>query len=458
MTQQPVLFATVCERIVPGGYCSGCGVCAGVCKAGTGAAALRMEWSPSGVPVPVLDRTQCKECGLCLQVCPFWDQNADATRLGQAQFPESSGLVCDPVLGRFSVLYAGYSTVRGHRENGAGGGLATWFLEALLLRGVVDRVACVVPGGDPGTLFRFALLETPEQVRGASRSAYYPVEVSDVIAEMGRKQGRYALVGLPCMLKGIRLAAKALPRLGRRLAMTVGLTCGQARSRFFAEFLCAKCQGDPAAMERARFRVKDPARHHLDHRFECSGVRDGKPFSERIYQTEGMGWLWGHDCFKIEACNFCDDITAELADVSFADAVEEPYCYGNGGANFAIVRSPLARDVLEQGALSGELFLQEVPLDPVRARMTGVELVKRRDLRHRLHLLQGRGESCVPPQRQKPERRDDEAENAWMELRDALRIATTRTYAAHRYAADVVARVERAIAEVLREQQKDGSQ
>lgn len=328
-----------------------------------------MDWNSSGVPEPVLNPELCKVCNQCLTVCPMNDQNEDVGVLGQALFPEGDGVTGDPVLGNYQALYAGYSTIRGNRENGAGGGITTWFLETLLRQDVVDKVVCVVPGNDPDRLFEFAALDSPEGVRNASRSAYYPVEISRIVAEMNNTDARFVVVGLPCVIKGLRLVTKVFPRVRERLVMTVGLVCGQARSRYFAEFLCAKCGVAPSAVERVKFRVKDTERHQLDHRFECYGKRGEKAFQAEIYQTDGMGWLWGHDCFKIDGCNFCDDITAEAADISFADAVDEPYCYGNGGSNFVIVRSRVAQDVLESGARAGELFLASVDSMPVRKRM-----------------------------------------------------------------------------------------
>jgi coenzyme F420-reducing hydrogenase beta subunit len=442
---------SVCDQIVPGGFCSGCGVCAGVCREAAGAAALTMCWNEAGTYEPVIDANACLECSTCLEVCPFVNENLDTDELASNLFG-GEGCMPDPVLGRHMGLYGGYSRVRGHRENGAGGGMATWFLETLLERGLVDRVACVLPGSGPDKLFRFVVADNAEVVRTGSKSAYYPVEVSDVVSEIFRTDARFAVVGLPCVIRGLRLAARKLTVMGERLVFTLGLTCGQGRSRYFAEFLCAKCGGDPAAMDRVRFRVKDARRHHLDHRFECSGAG----FSGSIYQTDGMGWLWGHDCFKMGACNYCDDITAELADVTFADAIDEPYCHGNAGANFIIARSKLALEILAWGKDKGELELEPVPLEAVRHRMEGVELVKRRDFRHRLHLRASNGE-YVPTGRQQAEARDNEAENEWMSLRDRLREVSTAAYASGRHEPDVIDRVQ-AVIDVILGEHGDGAQ
>jgi coenzyme F420-reducing hydrogenase beta subunit len=453
------MMETVYERIVMQGRCVGCGTCAGACMAATGTGALRMAWHDSGIPAPVLNADVCVQCGTCLSVCPLCEGNDDTTTVGRSLFSFSEVKECAPVeddlLGCYRSLHAGYSLVYKHRENGAGGGLTTWFLEELLAQGLVDRVACVVPAKGPDTFFRFALLDSPQAVRAASRSAYYPVHAADMLADMAAHEARYALVGLPCVIRGFRLAARQLPALASRLVMTVGLTCGQARSRYFAEYLCLRCGLDAGAVDRVCFRIKDAQRHQLDHRFECrSGAGEGARQGQ-IYQTEGMGWLWGHDCFKVAGCNFCDDITSELADVSFADAVDEPHCHGNGGANFVMVRSEAAGRLLAAGRDRGDIFLEDVAAEPVRKRMEGVELIKRHDLRHRLHLMREAGME-PPVLRQQPQRRDDAEKNEWMELRDCLRQATTTVYAAHRHAPDAGARVEEAIQDVLaRRKQKD---
>lgn len=439
-------YRNVCDVIVPNDLCCGCGVCAGVCPVD----ALKIEWTKYGEYAPVEQPGKCTECGLCLPVCPFWNQEENETTLAEREFGHQDGIQRDSVVGLYLDLFAGYSKVNNQRIQGAGGGLTTWLLEKLLVQGIVDRVGCVVSNGDPDTLFRFSIVDTVQDIRRASRSAYYPVELSQVISEILSADARYVVTGLPCALKGLRLAMRGNAKLRERIVVLVGLVCGQQKSKFFAEYLCALAGGQPSKLVSASFRVKDPTRHHLDHRFEFTCGSGENVTAGHVYQSEGMGWLWGHDCFKLNPCNFCDDITAEVADVTFGDAVAEPYCYGTAGASFVIVRSEMMRDLLTSGASAGEIVLDRVPLKAVIERQQGVILLKRHDVQHRLYLIRNKDNaSHIPAKRFPPRRRWNPFRNWDMEKRDKLRAVNRNTYAEYRYQPNVVSQVEREIWSVL---------
>jgi coenzyme F420-reducing hydrogenase beta subunit len=405
--------------------------------------ALRIEWNKYGEYVPVEQAGKCTDCGKCLQVCPFWNQQINETDLAKAEFENIKGIKHNPVTGFYLDLYAGYSKVDDHRINAAAGGLTTWLLETLLKEKIINRACCVTPCVGPDTLFRYTIVDSVEDIRKASRSVYYPVELSKIIPEILNSSGRCAVVGLPCVLKGIRLAVSHNNKLGDRIVVLIGLICGQLKSKYFAEYLCALAGGDPSELISATFRVKDSQRHHLDHRFEFTCGFGDNPAKGHIYQSEGMSWLWGQDCFKLNACNFCDDVTAEVADVTFGDAVDEAYSYGNTGSNFAIVRSPLVNTILRQGADSGQLVLDRVSEQAVLERQKGLVKQKRSDLQHRLYRRLSRTDvSYVPVKRVNPGRRYDILANADMEFRRKMSVASRETYLRFRYKNNLVEQME----------------
>ena len=72
-------YRNVCDVIVPSQLCVGCGICAGICLQG----AINIEWNHYGEYTPVEQTGKCNECGLCLQVCPFWNQQENETTLAE---------------------------------------------------------------------------------------------------------------------------------------------------------------------------------------------------------------------------------------------------------------------------------------------------------------------------------------------------------------------------------------
>lgn len=435
-------FYNVCNVIVPNEICVGCGLCAGICPAD----ALEIEWNKYGEYVPVERAGRCTDCGECLQVCPFGNQQVNETDLAKAEFENIEGIKHNPVTGFYLDLYAGYSKVDDHRVNAAAGGLTTWLLETLLKEKIVNRVCCITSCVGPDILFRYTIVDSVEDIRKASKSVYYPVELSKVISEILSIDAKYAVVGLPCMLKGLRLAMLRNADLKNRIVVLVGLVCGQQKSKYFTEYLCALAGGNPSELSSATFRVKDSRRHHLDHRFEFKCGSGPTARKGCIYQTQGMSRLWGYDCFKLNACNFCDDITAEVADVTFGDAIAEDYSYGNMGANFAIVRHPLVNTILLRGADSGQLVLDRVSKEAVLKRQKDLVKQKRGDLQHKLYRrLSQTDVSYVPAKRVSPRRRYNILANADMELREKMRIASWETYLRFRYKDNLVEQMENAL-------------
>src|SRR5690606_4078354 len=119
------------------------------------------------------------------------------------------------------------------------------------------HIICVSPTGDPDRLFSFQVLSTPDDVQSGTGSAYYPVEMSGVISHILKFPGRYAITGIPCFIKAIRLAQQRNKKLQERIVVTIGLVCGQMKSRNFTDYI-ASLAGVRGEVMDVRYRGKSP--------------------------------------------------------------------------------------------------------------------------------------------------------------------------------------------------------
>ena len=81
--------------------------------------------------------------------------------------------------------------------------------------------------------------------------------------------------------------------------------------------------------------------------------------------------MWGTGFFKSNACDFCDDVTTELADISVGDAWLEPYVNEGKGTNVIATRSKIADNIIKQGIKKGDITIETLPLERFLASQQG---------------------------------------------------------------------------------------
>lgn len=359
-------------------YCCGCGVCAGICPCD----ALEMRFNDYGEYRPYLSG-KCTDCGLCSKVCPFIDGNPDEDELGKMIFAEVPDTSHTSETGYFLDNFVGHVADPEHRWQGASGGMASWFLKTLIKNNIVDHVICVLPHPDSEQLFKFEIISQADEIIRSTKSVYYPVELSHVLKIVRKRPGRYALIGLPCVIKSVRLASLHNAKLKKRIIVYAGLTCGQLKSKGFAEILIRKMGLNPKKNYRLCFRDKVEGMARMN----FSITENEKKIPASLDAVNLILTTWGTGVVKLRACNFCDDIFAELSDVSFMDVHLPEYSKITSGTSLVMARSRMAKQIIKKyGIQTNECFLKEIDVDKVIKNFAAVIVIKRALLRYRLWL------------------------------------------------------------------------
>jgi coenzyme F420-reducing hydrogenase beta subunit len=341
-------------EIVKARLCIGCGACIGLAPRGSAAMALDChgqlkphghEWLHASTPE-------------FARLCPFSPLARNETELAEARFPETA--IEDPLIGRYVAAYVGHAAESDIREAGSSGGMATWTARELLRRGLVDAVIHVaeLPATEPGApLFGYRISRTEHEVRLGGKSRYYPVELSSALDGMRAIPGRYAVIGIPCFVKAIHLVRSEDPVLSERIAFTLGLFCGHMKSARMVESFAWQMGAEAESIARIDYRSKDPTRPANWYRAQLT-LASGEVRAEDWWHFADGDW--GAGFFQNPACNFCDDVVAETADISFGDAWVEPYSSDGRGTNVVIVRAPALDALLRAARDDGRIALDPV--------------------------------------------------------------------------------------------------
>lgn len=404
------------SEIIQAGACIGCGACA---IASNGA--YHIQFTKYGMYQAVRDQAYAlsheDEKTLAGTVCPFSDVATNESELGASLFGAAKNE--HSAVGFWHSAYVGAVAEGTFRNQGSSGGMVSWLLAELLRRGLIDgvvHVAAQTPTADEPSLFKYRLSRTPDEIRAGAKSRYYPVEFSAALAQVRTQPGRYAFVGIPCFVKALRLLQRTDPVLRERIKVTLGLFCGHLKSTVLVKSFAQQCGLNPQQITEVNYRVKQANRRADVYTVELA---TGKKRAQRDWK-EMVDGDWGMGFFQYSACNYCDDVMAETADVSFGDAWVKPYSADGRGTNVVVVRTPWI-DELFQMALAEK----RIEIDPIDgdflARTQAAGLRQRREgLAYRLHLHQG---NFIPRKRVSP----DSHAGGWKRRRIyALRLTISR--------------------------------
>ena len=314
------------------------------------------------------------------------NSDLNETVLGKKLFSKTKGIKYDKTLGYFTDLYAGHVAVGDYRANASSGGIATWLLEKLLEKKLIDGVIHVIPT-DPkkeGVLFKYAISKTPKEIRFGAKSRYYPGDLSEVLKTAKKNGGKYAITGIPSFITELRLLAEYDAEFKSVIAFTIGLICGHQKSTKYAEALAWQHGIEPGNLMAIDFRKKvngAPANRYIS---EFTGKIDGEIKTIVKGQDELFVSNWGQGMFKSKLSDFTDDAFNELADISLGDAWLPEYIKDSKGNNVVIVRNNVIKSILEDGLSSKELELDTLSSEKVIGSQSGLVRHNQGELPYRL--------------------------------------------------------------------------
>lgn len=370
-------------QVVEGGYCIGCGACS---AASANRVSIRLNdyGMYQAVPVTLPPEIEAKTN----YSCPFTDDGPNEDTIGSRLFGAKAHH--DPRIGYYLDTFVGHVCDPGLRSRATSGGIITWLLAKLLELNLVDVVCHVTSVGDETepVLFRYGISKTAEEVMQGAKSRYYPIELSGVLQHIKNNPGRYAVTGLPCFIKAIRRLTDQDEQLRERIVFCVGLVCGHLKSKAYAEYFAWQQGVKPGDLAQIDFRVKLPGRKASDYGVKVTG--SGKVSTVPASRLDGANW--GLNYFRYPACDCCDDVFAETADIAVGDAWLSEYEADASGNSIIVVRDVSLLAIIEQARDAGILELSREHPNRIAQSQAGGLRDRREGLSYRLHLKSCTGE------------------------------------------------------------------
>lgn len=317
-------------------------------------------------------------------VCPF------ATRFNEDmlayEFLGVESCSFDERLGFYRSLHVGSVSSDGYRKHGSSGGVASWVLATLLENHHVDAVIHVKPlTSEGGPLFAYTVSEDPDSVRAGSGTRYYPVTLAGALKLVRESDQRFAVIAVPCFVKAIRLSQLRESVLRERIPFVVGLVCGHMKSALFTEALGCELGLSARSVFSVDYRQKTKLLPASYYGIRASGTdAKNRPITRRRLNVDLFSYDWGYGFFRYPACNYCDDVVNEVADISIGDAWIEPHVRDPHGTNIVIVRTEVAAKLLARH--SSDVSLNEASPEVIAASQAGGFRDRREGLAYRLHL------------------------------------------------------------------------
>jgi len=388
-------LAPLLDEVVSGGYCVGCGACAGVSD---GALTMQVLQDGTKAPTSTASGAVPRHPEKVVAACPFSRKSVSEDVLAGKFLPDANQHT--PQLGSFISTSVVHCASDGLRAKASSGGFARWLMYRMLIDGHVSYVAHVEENrsaspADP--MFLFSLTDDPNEVLEGAKSAYYPVSLEEIIPAIKQADGPVAISAIPCFAKALRQISLYDNELKSNIRFIVGIICGHMKSRGFAEMFAWQVGVRPEHLSGVDFRRKIeglPANHKG---FSARDARTSQ-WTPVVDSKSLRGSDWGLGLLKNRACDFCDDVFAEVADVSVGDAWLPEYVSDSRGHSLVVVRNSFIEGLVSGAADSGDLVVHSIDADMAAKSQGGGLRHRREGLAYRLWMSQKDGE-WHPPKR-----------------------------------------------------------
>jgi len=226
------------------------------------------------------------------------------------------------------------------------------------------------------------IARTKEEIVEASKSKYCPVPANVVLNEIlnSKKWEKFAVVGLPCHIQGIRKAEKVNEILRNKIKLHLGIFCSHTLSFTGTSLLLKKINIEKKEVKKISYRGEGwPGKIRID-------LKNGK---QRHISNQSPLWNIIFNSFfsTPTRCLLCNDLTAEFSDISFGDPwLPEIMSKEQVGRSIIISRTKQSEELLNTANSDGYIELSQIEPEKVMQSQRTFLHFKKINLKERIRL------------------------------------------------------------------------
>lgn len=314
--------------------CTGCGTCAALCP--KNAIEMRIN-NKRGVYGPTING-ECDECMTCFETCPGIAVNFE--ELNKFVFQEKPK---DTILGTYKNIYIGCSLDERLRFKSSSGGVVPQLLVSLLDKKIIDGALVTKMKKDDPLRPKAFIATTRDEVIDAIGAKYCPVPVNVALKEiLDSNLEKFAVVGLPCHIQGLRKAEKLNKKLKKKIVLHIGLFCSHGITFLATQYLFYKLGITKNKIKEISYRTGEfPPGHML--------IKLVNGNTKKISHVKFWNLVFNHLIFcSTKRCMACYDQTCELADISIGSGWFPYLQYNVKNHSVIITRNEFADKLMER--------------------------------------------------------------------------------------------------------------
>jgi coenzyme F420 hydrogenase subunit beta len=332
------------NEVVKSGLCLGCGLC-------TFDKSIEKTVfdNKRGQFVPYF-KNEAIDNKTTIDVCP--GKGYDIKNMSEQLFP---GQNYSSLIGYYHKNLVGQSLDKEILGNASSGGIMTQLCLYLLDTKLVDKVIVTkFVYTTEGPVTKTFVTNQREEIIKSQGSKYCPVDISAIINEILSGNEKFAYIGTPCQVAGIRKLQKYNTSLRRNLFLAVANFCGGFKNYNNIKLIAKRSNIAYKDINLFNFRGGGKPTSLLMK--DLTGKVAKIPYPDYVSYTGINGHL---------RCRLCVDATGELADISCGDAWLEKYKNNSDQWSFVICRSRFSYEIINEMKNLGYITAAEVESDEI---------------------------------------------------------------------------------------------